>query len=42
MATPTLPAPTARRWNFKTVLWACLGLTVVFVFITSEVMLATD
>jgi uncharacterized membrane protein len=44
MATSTLPAPSASstRSRFKTVLWISLGLTVLFVFITSEVLLVTD
>jgi uncharacterized membrane protein len=44
MATSTLPAPrtSATRSRFKTVLWIFLGLTVLFVFITSEVLLVTD
>jgi uncharacterized membrane protein len=40
MSTPLTSG--TNRWNFKNVLWLCLGLTVLFVFITSEVMLATD
>jgi uncharacterized membrane protein len=42
MATSTPIAPTASRPRFKTVLWASLGLTALFVFITSEVLLLTD
>jgi uncharacterized membrane protein len=42
MATSTLSAPTATRSRFKTILWIGLGLTVLFVFITSEVLLVTD
>jgi uncharacterized membrane protein len=42
MATSTLLTPVTTRSRFKTVLWASLGLTVLFVFITSEVMLVTD
>jgi uncharacterized membrane protein len=42
MATSTLPKPSAGRSRFKTVLWVSLGLTVLFVFITSEVLLVTD
>jgi uncharacterized membrane protein len=30
------------RSRFKTILWVSLGLTVLFVFITSEVLLVTD
>jgi uncharacterized membrane protein len=39
---PSLPALSSRRWTFNTILWASLGLTALFVFITSEVMLLTD
>ena len=42
MVTSTLLAPRSRRPRFKTVLWISLGLTVLFVFITSEVLLFTD
>jgi hypothetical protein len=42
MATSTLPKPAATRTRFKTVLWLALGLIVLFVFITSEVLLVTD
>ncbi len=42
MASSTLVAPTSGRSPFKTVLWISLGLTVLFVFITSEVFLAAD
>ena len=42
MATSTLPAISSRRSRFKTVLWIALGLTALFVFITSEVLLITD
>ncbi len=42
MTTSTLPAPSGTRSRFKTVLWVSLGMTVVFVFITSEVLLITD
>jgi uncharacterized membrane protein len=42
MATSELPAPSSRRSRFKTVLWIFLGLTTLFVFITSEVFLVTD
>jgi uncharacterized membrane protein len=42
MAASTLVAPGIRRSRFKTVLWICLGLTALFVFITSEVLLVTD
>jgi len=37
-----LPAPTAARSRFKTVLWIGLGFTTLFVFITSEVLLVAD
>ena len=42
MATSTLLAPSSRRSRFKTALWISLGLTALFVFITSEVLLYTD
>ncbi len=42
MSTSTLPAISAARSRFKTILWASLGLTTLFVFITSEVLLITD
>jgi uncharacterized membrane protein len=42
MASSTLAAPRAGRSRFKTVLWISLGATTLFVFITSEVLLATD
>ena len=42
MATSELLAPSSRRSRFKTVLWIFLGLTTLFVFITSEVFLVTD
>jgi uncharacterized membrane protein len=42
MPTATLQAPTATRSRSKTILWASLGLTTLFVFITSEVLLVTD
>jgi len=38
----TLPAPTATRSRFKTVLWIALGSTTLFVFFTSEVLLVAD
>jgi uncharacterized membrane protein len=37
-----LPAPAAARSRFKIVLWIGLGLTTLFVFITSEVLLVAD
>ena len=42
MASSTLLRPTSGRSTFKTVLWTSLGLTALFVFITSEVFLAAD
>ncbi len=42
MATSTLLAPSSRQSRFKSVLWILLGLTALFVFITSEVLLFTD
>jgi uncharacterized membrane protein len=42
MATSVLLAPSSRRSRFKAVLWIFLGLTALFVFITSEVLLVTD
>ncbi len=42
MASSTLLAPRSGRSRFKTVLWISLGLTTLFVFITSEVLLVTD
>ena len=42
MPTSTLPAPSSVRSKSKTVLWISLGLTALFVFITSEVLLVTD
>ena len=43
MATSTLLAPpTSARSRLKTVLWISLGLTALFVFITSELLLVTD
>jgi uncharacterized membrane protein len=42
MSTSTLPAPSSTSSRFKTILWVSLGLTVLFVFITSEVLLITD
>ena len=40
--TSTLPQPDRPRSRFKTILWVSLGLTTLFVFITSEVLLVTD
>ena len=42
MASSTLLMPCFGRSRFKTVLWISLGLTALFVFITSEVLLVTD
>lgn len=42
MASTTLLAPASMRSKFKTVLWVSLGLTTLFVFITSEVFLIAD
>jgi uncharacterized membrane protein len=42
MASSTLLTPSSRPSRFNTVLWIFLGLTVLFVFITSEVLLVTD
>jgi uncharacterized membrane protein len=42
MSTSTLQAPSATRSGSKAILWISLGLTTLFVFITSEVLLVTD
>jgi hypothetical protein len=42
MASSTLFPPGFGRPGFNTVLWISLGLTVLFVVITSEVLLVTD
>jgi len=42
MATITQLAPSYTRSRFKTVLWILLGITTLFVFITSEVFLVAD
>ena len=42
MPTSTLLAGKSSGPRFKTILWVGLGLTTLFVFITSEVFLATD
>ena len=42
MATSTLPGTQSTRSRFKAFLWILLGLTTLFVFITSEVFLFTD
>ncbi|WP_158785902.1 DUF2306 domain-containing protein [Granulicella sp. L46] len=42
MPTSTLLVPSSARPRAKTVIWISLGLTALFVFITSEVLLITD
>jgi hypothetical protein len=42
MPTSTLLSSSSAGSRFKTILWGCIGLTTLFVFITSEVLLATD
>ena len=42
MSTSTIRAAGPSRSRFKTILWVCIGLTTLFVFITSEVLLVTD
>jgi len=42
MPTATLTTPRSAGARFKTILWVFLGLTTLFVFITSEVLLFTD
>jgi uncharacterized membrane protein len=42
MATSILHPPGSRRSRFQTILWISLGVTTLFVFITSEVFLAVD
>ena len=42
MPTSTLLAPSLARSRSKTVLWISLGLTALFVFVTSEVLLIAD
>ena len=42
MASSTLIASPSGRSRFKAVLWISLGLTTLFVFITSEVFLVAD
>ena len=42
MPTSTLLSPGSARSRSKTVIWVSLGLTALFVFITSEVLLITD
>src|SRR6202041_1382060 len=42
MPTSTLLSSSSAGSRLKTVLWVSLGLTTLFVFITSEVLLVTD
>jgi len=42
MTTSALPEPAVSRSRFKPALWIGLGLTTLFVFITSEVLLVAD
>ena len=42
MPTSTLLVPSSAGSRFKTILWVSLGLTALFVFITSELLLFTD
>jgi uncharacterized membrane protein len=42
MPTSTLLAPSSARSRSKTVIWVSLGLTALFVFITSEFFLIAD
>ena len=42
MPTSALLSPSSAGSRFRTILWVCIGLTTLFVFITSEVLLATD
>ena len=42
MASSTLLTLSSGRSGFKTVLWISLGLTALFVFITSEALLVAD
>ena len=42
MSSSTLLTPGSGRSRFKTVLWMSLGLTALFVFITSEAFLVAD
>src|ERR1019366_9400291 len=42
MASSTLLTTSSGRSRFNTVLWISVGLTTLFVFITSEVLLVTD
>ncbi len=42
MSSSTLLPSTSAASRFKIILWICLGVVTLFVFITSEVLLATD
>ena len=42
VTTSAPPASAAASFRFKTVLWVGLGITTLFVFITSEVLLVAD
>jgi uncharacterized membrane protein len=42
MASSTLLTTSSRSSRFKTILWISLGLTALFVFLTSEVLLVAD
>src|ERR1700679_272626 len=42
MPASTLLSSSSAGSRFKTILWISLGLTTLFVFITSEVLLVTD
>ena len=42
MASSTLPTPSSDRSRYKTLFWTLLGLTALFVLITSELFLVTD
>src|SRR6202167_313236 len=42
MVSSSLLTTSSRRSRSKTVLWLSLGLTALFVFITSEVLLVAD
>ena len=42
MASSTLARSSTDRSRFKTILWISLGVTTLFVFITSEVLLVID
>jgi uncharacterized membrane protein len=42
MSTTTLITRSSARSRFSTILWVAIGLTILFVFITSELLLITD